>query len=455
VNRRLVKSQSFRRLAKFSCGSLPVVQINQAGPLESPTFRPLDSVAKADILKDSPRHSRDSANHHCLELGASWIKRQGAREAEGCQRRPGRIAFFVKVDISEDDFSEDASSNLILAGSNSMLAGFAFTEFCTCHRSQVHDPCPPHSFSRKNVMRFAVVSTEKTNENGPSFGRSGADFQILLGKEDRWFCAEDVLEFNEIEGFGNQPKDWISAMCRKENALRLPEEDSKKVDIQSVKEWKPPVLNPQKIICIGLNYAEHAAETGAKLPEIPVVFNKFPNTLIGHQQPICLPSISEKVDYEAELVVVIGKKGKNIEEKDALNHVFGFTCGHDVSARDWQKEKPGKQWLLGKTFDTFAPLGPWIVTKDEISTPDDMEIQFRLNDQLMQDSSTKHFIFSIPFLISHLSKFTTLMPGDLLFTGTPSGVGVARDPQVFLKNGDTATVQIPSIGTLENPVVRK
>ena len=214
----------------------------------------------------------------------------------------------------------------------------------------------------------------------------------------------------------------------------------------------PPVVGPQKIICIGLNYADHATETGAELPSLPVVFNKFPSTLIGHQQPIHLPPISEKVDFEAELVVVIGKPGKNISEADAMSHVFGYTCGHDVSARDWQKGRPGGQWLLGKTFDSFAPLGPAIVTADQLD-PSDLAIKFRLNSDLMQSSSTKHFIFSIPYLISHLSKFCTLLPGDLLYTGTPSGVGVARDPAVFMQPGDVAEVTIEGIGTLANPLV--
>jgi len=218
--------------------------------------------------------------------------------------------------------------------------------------------------------------------------------------------------------------------------------------------WLSPVVEPNKILCIGLNYADHAAETGAEQPTLPVVFSKFSTTLTGHQQPIVLPPISEKVDFEAELVVVIGKAGRNIAEQDAMSHVFGYTCGHDVSARDWQKGRPGGQWLVGKTFDSFAPLGPWIVIADPAEAPRSRRVQFRLNGQVMQDSSTEHFIFSIAHLIAHISQFCTLLPGDLLFTGTPSGVGVARTPPVFMQAGDRVEVEIEGIGVLANSVVK-
>jgi len=158
------------------------------------------------------------------------------------------------------------------------------------------------------------------------------------------------------------------------------------------------------------------------------------------------------VDYEAELVVVIGREGKHIPPSDAMNHVFGYTCGHDVSARDWQKGRPGGQWLLGKTFDTFAPLGPVLVTRDEIPDPHSLDVSFRLNGQTLQQSNTRQFIFTIDYLISHLSKVFALEPGDILFTGTPPGVGVARTPPVFLKPGDRAEVEIQGIGVLINPV---
>ena len=218
-------------------------------------------------------------------------------------------------------------------------------------------------------------------------------------------------------------------------------------------QFAPPVLSPEKIICIGRNYHEHAAEMGSTVGEIPVVFNKFPSTIIGPEQSIRLPAISQQVDYEGELVVIIGKSGNSISMDDARDHVFGFCCGNDVSARDWQKGRPGGQWLLGKTFDTFAPLGPVIVTRDEVGDFSNLKIQTRLNGEIMQDSNTCHLIFTVEYLVSHLSKFCTLQPGDLIFTGTPPGVGAARDPQVFLKAGDTVEVEIENLGILRNPVV--
>ena len=214
-----------------------------------------------------------------------------------------------------------------------------------------------------------------------------------------------------------------------------------------------PVLEPQKIICVGLNYADHAAETGATVGDEPVIFNKFPTCLRGPGDPIELPPESSEVDYEAELVVVIGKRARRVSRESAREHVAGYCCGHDVSARDWQKNKPGKQWLLGKSFDSFAPLGPWLVTRDEIPNPGELPIELRLNGQVMQSSTTRQLIFGIDYLVSYLSHVCTLLPGDLLYTGTPPGVGTARKPPVYLQPGDVAEVTIEGLGTLRNPVV--
>jgi 2-keto-4-pentenoate hydratase/2-oxohepta-3-ene-1,7-dioic acid hydratase in catechol pathway len=214
-----------------------------------------------------------------------------------------------------------------------------------------------------------------------------------------------------------------------------------------------PVPDPEKVICVGLNYADHAAESRLPIPTEPVIFNKFPTALIGHQAPIVLPKISDRVDYEAELVVVIGSAGRDIPESLAMNHVAGYACGHDVSARDWQLDKPAGQWLLGKTFDTFAPLGPHLVTTDEIDDPGSLEIRLRLNGQVLQHSNTNQLIFSIPHLIHYISKVCTLKPGDLIFTGTPPGVGMARKPRIFLQPGDLVEVDIEKIGILANPVI--
>ena len=214
-----------------------------------------------------------------------------------------------------------------------------------------------------------------------------------------------------------------------------------------------PVLDPQKIICVGLNYADHAAETGAKAGDEPVIFCKFPTTLRGPEAPIELPPESNEVDYEAELVAVIGARARRVSRVDALDYVAGYACGHDVSARDWQKNKPGKQWLLGKSFDSFAPLGPWIATRDEIPNPGELDVEMKLNGQVMQSSNTRQLIFPVDYLVSYLSHVCTLLPGDLIYTGTPSGVGFARTPPVYLKGGDVCEVSVSGLGTLRNPVI--
>ena len=214
-----------------------------------------------------------------------------------------------------------------------------------------------------------------------------------------------------------------------------------------------PVPDPRKIICLGLNYSDHAAESGMEPPPEPVLFSKYPTTLIGHGANIVLPPESTQVDYEAELVVVIGRGGRRIPRERAMEHVAGYTVGHDVSARDWQLNKPGKQWMAGKTFDTFAPMGPALVTTDEIPNPQALGIRLRLNGQTMQDSSTSQLIFPVDYIVNYLSNIMTLEPGDLIFTGTPPGVGMARKPPVWLKAGDVAEVEIDGLGTLRNPIV--
>jgi 2-keto-4-pentenoate hydratase/2-oxohepta-3-ene-1,7-dioic acid hydratase in catechol pathway len=214
-----------------------------------------------------------------------------------------------------------------------------------------------------------------------------------------------------------------------------------------------PVPDPRKIICIGLNYRDHAAESGVSPPSEPILFSKYATALIGHGASIVLPAASQEVDYEAELVVVIGRGGRHIARTRGLEHVGGYAVGHDVSARDWQLNKPGKQWMAGKTFDTFAPVGPELVSPDEIPDPHNLGIRLRLNGQTMQNSSTSQLIFQVDELVAYLSGVFTLEPGDLIFTGTPPGVGMARKPPVWLKPGDVVEVEIDHLGTLRNTVI--
>jgi len=225
------------------------------------------------------------------------------------------------------------------------------------------------------------------------------------------------------------------------------------IDPAAIRKLLAPVPDPRKVICVGLNYADHAKESGAAPPDEPVLFNKFPTALIGHGEPIVLPRVSQEVDYEAELVVVIGRGGRHIPRERAYEHVAGYCPGHDVSARDWQLRKPGKQWLLGKTFDTFAPCGPALVTRDEIPDPGTLSIRFRLNGETLQDSNTDQFIFPVDEVVSYVSQVCTLEPGDLIYTGTPPGVGFARKPPRFMKPGDVAEVEIEGLGILRNPVI--
>jgi 2-keto-4-pentenoate hydratase/2-oxohepta-3-ene-1,7-dioic acid hydratase in catechol pathway len=213
-----------------------------------------------------------------------------------------------------------------------------------------------------------------------------------------------------------------------------------------------PIPRPDKVICIGLNYRDHAIESGMDIPGEPVCFSKFSHTVIGPEAAIRLPAVAQQVDYEAELVVVIGRRCKNVSESNARQFVAGYMNGHDVSARDWQIGKPGGQWLLGKTADTFAPIGPYLVTADEVADPHSLAIQLRLNGETMQDSNTREFIFNVDQLIAYLSQLITLEPGDLIFTGTPPGVGMAMQPPVFLKAGDRVDVEIEGLGVLSNPV---
>jgi 2-keto-4-pentenoate hydratase/2-oxohepta-3-ene-1,7-dioic acid hydratase in catechol pathway len=211
-----------------------------------------------------------------------------------------------------------------------------------------------------------------------------------------------------------------------------------------------PITRPPKLICVGLNYRDHAAETGAQIPKVPTIFNKFTTAVIGPGEKVVLPKVSKAPDYEAEFAFVIGRGGRNIAAENWREHVFGYTLVNDVTARDYQRAT--SQWLMGKTFDTFAPMGPWIVTADEIADPHELDIQMEINGEVLQDSNTRELIFKIPDLIAFLSSVFTLEPGDVVSTGTPAGVGFARKPPRYLHPGDEMIVRMPAIGELRNPV---
>lgn len=255
--------------------------------------------------------------------------------------------------------------------------------------------------------------------------------------------VNEIIDLFKEENYLNRLQQFLSVLnlYGQETIVTFPKEDI---------QYLPPITNPEKIICMGRNFAEHAKEGGKEPPKNPMIWGKFNSAIIGHQDYIILPKISEKVDVEIELVVVIGKGGKHIPEDKALEHVFGYTIGNDVSARDYQYMD--KQFTRAKTMDTFAPLGPWIVTTDELKDPQNLGLELKVNGKTWQKSNTKEMIFSIAYIISYLSKSFTFKPGDLIFTGTPSGVGHYQNPSIYLKSGDIVSLSIDKIGILENPV---
>ena len=216
-------------------------------------------------------------------------------------------------------------------------------------------------------------------------------------------------------------------------------------------ELGPPVPKPNKIIAVGLNYRDHAGEANFKVPEYPLIFAKFPNSIAGPHDAILIPSADMQVDSEAELAVVIGRRGKAIRAEAAYDYVAGYMALNDVSGRKWQFAD--KQWTRGKSCDTFCPTGPWLTTRDEIADPHNLRVIGRLNSEIFQDSNTSKLIFRVPELIAFISEAITLEPGDILATGTPSGVGVFRNPPIFIKPGDVAEVEVEGLGVLKNTAV--
>ena len=215
--------------------------------------------------------------------------------------------------------------------------------------------------------------------------------------------------------------------------------------VESSVRWGSPLSRPSKIVCVGLNYAKHANESGMEAPEEPVLFFKSSSAIVGPYDPIIIPKGSEKTDWEVELAVVIGKEASHISESEALDHIAGYVLHNDVSERTFQLERSG-QWVKGKSCDTFAPIGPFIATKDEIKNPNNLDLWLKLNGELMQKSNTSDFIFKIQEVVSYISQFMTLLPGDIISTGTPSGVGLGLSPPRYLKEGDEVELGVEGLG---------
>eukprot|EP00092_Neocalanus_flemingeri_P014920 GFUD01016114.1.p1 GENE.GFUD01016114.1~~GFUD01016114.1.p1 ORF type:complete len:286 (-),score=72.16 GFUD01016114.1:135-992(-) len=218
-------------------------------------------------------------------------------------------------------------------------------------------------------------------------------------------------------------------------------------------ELAAPITGMDKVLCIGMNYVDHCEEQGAPIPKEPLVFNKFPSCVVGPSADLPYPKCTEKLDWEVELAVIIGKKAKDVSKEEAMDYVYGFTTAHDVSARDWQLTRNGGQWLLGKAMDSFAPIGPAVVTKEEIGDPHNLNLSCTVNGEVKQDSNTRQFVFGVDAVVSWISQFSTLLPGDLILTGTPPGVGAFMKPPQFLKIGDVVECKIEKIGSVFNKVV--
>jgi 2,4-diketo-3-deoxy-L-fuconate hydrolase len=272
------------------------------------------------------------------------------------------------------------------------------------------------------LIRFGEPGKEKTG--------------VVIDEEyyDTSAFGEDYDErFFENEGLGRLEK-FVGS-----NKNKLPK-------ISKEQRLGSPVARPSKIICIGLNYADHARETNAAIPTEPIIFFKSTTALIGPNDDVVIPKNSQKTDWEVELAVVIGKKASYVDEVEALDYVAGYCLHNDLSERAFQLERNG-QWVKGKSCDTFAPLGPFLATKDEIKNVDDLGVWLKLNSRMVQKSNTSNLIFKIPFLVSYLSHFMTLLPGDVISTGTPAGVGLGMNPQVYLKEGDVMELGIDGLGS--------
>lgn len=285
------------------------------------------------------------------------------------------------------------------------------------------------SFSTKFLPRRLRVGVHLPDSNevldlGAAFGRNSLTMKKLLRMGDKGLKA-----------------------ARAAAAAKLPQFRYSMDDVN----LKAPIYDPEKVLCIGMNYVDHCTEQDYPIPTEPVVFSKFASSICAPGDPIILENTDE-LDFEVELVIVVGKKCRNVTKDKAMQYVAGYTVAHDVSARDWQLKRNGGQWLLGKTMDSFAPIGPAIVTTDELKDPHALGIRCILNGKTVQDSNTNQLIFRTEDVIEWVSRFVTLQPGDLILTGTPPGVGCFRKPPMFLKNGDVVTCEIDGIGSITNTV---
>ncbi len=301
-------------------------------------------------------------------------------------------------------------------------------------------------------MRFCSFSLGRKNRFGFELQEGRIVDLLEAGGE---LAARGELSTSQEELLGTPDlKSWLSRGAESIEAARrigeLLKESSEAIYPREDVRFLPPIPNPEKIICIGLNYRDHAEEQNLSLPQNPLIFAKFTSSLIGYDDEIKLPAISQKVDPEAELCVVMLESGKELSPERAREAIAGYTIGNDVSARDLQFSD--KQWVRGKSCDTFAPCGPFLVTEDEIGDPHQLNIELSVNGKVQQSSNTQNLIFDCYTLVSYISQSITLKTGDLIFTGTPGGVGVFRKPPVFLKAGDVVEVSIEKIGTLRNPV---
>jgi len=306
-----------------------------------------------------------------------------------------------------------------------------------------------------NIISFATAETEwRVPRAGIILYHGGQDTRYRLDCERLFDPAElpaNPLSWLDLDGIWLQKaREIFDSVARDLSVLDQLKQRNCLVPARDA-YWFAPVPRPGKLVCIGLNYRDHAKESNMPLPEKPVVFSKFSSAVIAPGEPVVIPRTSRQVDYEAELAVVIGRRAKNVSADHAYDYVLGYTAFNDVTARDFQFGDG--QWQRGKSCDTFAPMGQTIVTTDVIADPHKLAIKLKLNGEIMQDSNTDQLIFGVPQLIEFISQTITLEPGDVIATGTPAGVGFARKPPVFLKPGDEMEVLIEGMGGLGNPVV--